>query len=51
MIDPEGIEYLCSDLEVEHTDVRILMLAWKMQAEKQGYFTLVIKRALLHGTV
>ncbi|KAK1434026.1 hypothetical protein QVD17_10944 [Tagetes erecta] len=40
MIDPEGIEYLCSDLEVEHTDVRILMLAWKMQAEKQGYFTL-----------
>ncbi|GJU91016.1 retrovirus-related pol polyprotein LINE-1 [Tanacetum coccineum] len=40
MIDPEGIEYLCSDLEVEHTDVRILMLAWKMQSEKQGYFTL-----------
>ncbi|KAK1422428.1 hypothetical protein QVD17_25538 [Tagetes erecta] len=40
MIDPEGIEHLCSDLEVEHTDVRILMLAWKMQAEKQGYFTL-----------
>ncbi|KAL0429746.1 UNVERIFIED_CONTAM: DCN1-like protein 4 [Sesamum radiatum] len=40
MIDPEGIESLCSDLEVDHTDVRILMLAWKMQAEKQGYFTL-----------
>nr|GMD10561.1 DCN1-like protein 4 [Ipomoea batatas] len=37
---PEGIESLCSDLEVDHTDVRILMLAWKMQAEKQGYFTL-----------
>ncbi|KAF5931588.1 hypothetical protein HYC85_027759 [Camellia sinensis] len=37
---PEGIEALCSDLEVDHTDVRILMLAWKMQAEKQGYFTL-----------
>lgn len=40
MIDPEGIESLCSDLEVDHTDVRILMFAWKMQAEKQGYFTL-----------
>ncbi|XP_019170375.1 PREDICTED: DCN1-like protein 4 isoform X2 [Ipomoea nil] len=35
VIDPEGIESLCSDLEVDHTDVRILMLAWKMQAEKQ----------------
>ncbi|GFZ04034.1 defective in cullin neddylation protein [Actinidia rufa] len=39
MIEPEGIETLCSDLEVEHTDVRILMLAWKMKAEKQAYFT------------
>nr|XP_027069908.1 DCN1-like protein 4 isoform X2 [Coffea arabica] len=39
MIDPEGIEALCSDLQVDHTDVRILMLAWKMKAEKQGYFT------------
>lgn len=40
MIDPEGIEALCSDLDVDHTDVRILMLAWKMRGEKQGYFTL-----------
>ncbi|ONK70412.1 uncharacterized protein A4U43_C05F33440 [Asparagus officinalis] len=40
MIDPEGIESFCSDVEVDHTDVRILMLAWKMKAEKQGYFTL-----------
>ncbi|KAF5453276.1 hypothetical protein F2P56_028190 [Juglans regia] len=40
MIDPEGIETLCSDMEVDHTDVRILMLAWKMKAEKQGYFIL-----------
>ncbi|XP_059641386.1 uncharacterized protein LOC132283459 isoform X2 [Cornus florida] len=40
MIDPEGIESLCSDLEVDYTDVRILMFAWKMNAEKQGYFTL-----------
>ncbi|KAL3639824.1 hypothetical protein CASFOL_014792 [Castilleja foliolosa] len=39
MIEPDGIEALCSDLNVDHTDVRVLMLAWKMQAEKQGYFT------------
>lgn len=25
---PEGVEKLCSDLNVEHTDVRVLMLAW-----------------------
>ncbi|KAJ3677290.1 hypothetical protein LUZ60_003014 [Juncus effusus] len=40
MIEPEGIMKLCSHLEVDHTDVRILMLAWKMRAEKQGFFTL-----------
>ncbi|XP_048440524.1 DCN1-like protein 5 isoform X1 [Pyrus x bretschneideri] len=39
MIDPTGIEALCSDLKVDHTDVRILMLAWKMRAAKQGYFS------------
>ncbi|KAK6127883.1 hypothetical protein DH2020_038391 [Rehmannia glutinosa] len=49
MIDPEGIESLCSDLEVDHTDVRVLMLAWKMQAEKQGYFTLDEWRSGLKG--
>ncbi|RZB41286.1 DCN1-like protein 4 isoform B [Glycine soja] len=40
LIDPEGIETLCADMEVDHTDVRVLMLAWKMKAEEQGYFTL-----------
>ncbi|WJX95981.1 hypothetical protein P8452_77239 [Trifolium repens] len=39
MIDPDGIEALCKDVKVDHTDVRILILAWKMKAEKQGYFT------------
>ncbi|CAN7134196.1 unnamed protein product [Brassica rapa subsp. narinosa] len=39
LIDPQGIELLCSDLDVSRTDIRILMLAWKMKAEKQGYFT------------
>nr|XP_043608640.1 DCN1-like protein 5 [Erigeron canadensis] len=40
MIGPEGIERLSSDLGIDYTDVRMLMLAWKMQAEKQGFFTL-----------
>ncbi|KAM7472957.1 hypothetical protein LguiA_011140 [Lonicera macranthoides] len=39
VIDPEGIEALCSHVGVDHTDVKMLMLAWKMKAEKQGYFT------------
>ncbi|KAJ4846784.1 hypothetical protein Tsubulata_014097 [Turnera subulata] len=39
VIDPEGIEALCLDMKVEVTDVRILMLAWKLNAQKQGYFT------------
>lgn len=28
LFSPEGIEALCSDLGVDHTDVRMLMLAW-----------------------
>ncbi|XVF48467.1 hypothetical protein PTKIN_Ptkin03bG0192500 [Pterospermum kingtungense] len=39
LIDPDGIEALCSDLRVDYTDVRILMLAWKLKAKRQGYFT------------
>ncbi|CAH8356264.1 unnamed protein product [Eruca vesicaria subsp. sativa] len=39
VIDPEGIEKLCSSLKVPHTDIRILMLAWRMKAARQGYFT------------
>ncbi|KAK4257518.1 hypothetical protein QN277_007095 [Acacia crassicarpa] len=38
-IDPAGIELLCSDLRVPHTDIKILMLAWTMRSEKQGYFS------------
>ncbi|XP_022642134.1 DCN1-like protein 4 isoform X2 [Vigna radiata var. radiata] len=40
LVSPEGIETLCAAMEVNHTDVRVLMLAWKMKAEEQGYFTL-----------
>ncbi|KAE8693620.1 Calcineurin-like metallo-phosphoesterase superfamily protein isoform 1 [Hibiscus syriacus] len=36
---PDGIEALCSDLGVDDTDVRILMLAWKLKAAKQGFFS------------
>ncbi|OWM69583.1 hypothetical protein CDL15_Pgr014044 [Punica granatum] len=36
-------------MEVDHTDVRILILAWKMQAERQGYFTLDEWRRGLKG--
>ncbi|CAK8563543.1 unnamed protein product [Lathyrus sativus] len=39
LIDPDGIEALCKDVNVDHTDVRMLILAWKLKAEKQGYFT------------
>ncbi|MED6180837.1 hypothetical protein PIB30_013920 [Stylosanthes scabra] len=39
LIDPEGIEALCKDVNVDHTDVRMLIFAWKMKAEKQGYFS------------
>ncbi|KAL5839926.1 hypothetical protein ACOSQ4_012534 [Xanthoceras sorbifolium] len=39
LIDPDGIMALCKDLKMEHTDIRILMLAWKLKAAKLGYFT------------
>ncbi|XP_058759432.1 uncharacterized protein LOC131633026 isoform X1 [Vicia villosa] len=39
LIDPDGIEALCKDVNVDHTDVRMLILAWKLKAEKQGYFS------------
>eukprot|EP00976_Prorocentrum_cordatum_P100320 1192188-Prorocentrum_minimum.AAC.5 len=39
VIGPEGVEKLCADLDVAPSDVRILMLAFKMNAAKMGYFT------------
>uniref|UniRef100_A0A7S0RJ02 Defective in cullin neddylation protein n=1 Tax=Pyramimonas obovata TaxID=1411642 RepID=A0A7S0RJ02_9CHLO len=39
LIGPEGVEKLCADLDVAPSDVRILMLAFKMNAAKMGYFT------------
>jgi DCN1-like protein 4/5 len=39
-IGPDGIEALCQDLGVSPTDIRVLLLAWKLQASRQGYFSL-----------
>ncbi|KAK3260097.1 hypothetical protein CYMTET_30931 [Cymbomonas tetramitiformis] len=38
-IGPDGVEQLCEDLGVPASDVRILMLAWKLRASRMGYFT------------
>ncbi|XP_023007579.1 DCN1-like protein 5 [Cucurbita maxima] len=38
VMDPHGIEKLCTHLEMNHLDVKILLLAWKMKAKKQGFF-------------
>jgi len=38
-IGPEGIFELCNDMKLEPTDVRLLILAWKLGAEQQGYFS------------
>eukprot|EP00245_Coleochaete_scutata_P013975 TRINITY_DN5826_c0_g1_i1.p1 TRINITY_DN5826_c0_g1~~TRINITY_DN5826_c0_g1_i1.p1 ORF type:complete len:220 (+),score=58.85 TRINITY_DN5826_c0_g1_i1:167-826(+) len=38
-IGPSGVENLCQDLGIDTSDVRILLLAWKLQASRQGYFT------------
>ena len=38
-IDPSGIEKLCAGLEVEPTDVLVLVLAWQLGAAQMGYFS------------
>lgn len=39
VIGPEGVEKLCKDLKVDPTDRLVLLLAWKMGAQKMGYFS------------
>ncbi|XP_027338395.1 DCN1-like protein 5 [Abrus precatorius] len=39
MIEPAGIEALCKDLNVHYADIRILIFAWKMKAETQGFIS------------
>jgi len=41
LIGPEGVEKLCADIDVAPSDVRLLMLAFRMNAAKMGYFTAV----------
>jgi len=38
-IGPEGIMNLCEQMRIEPTDVRLLILAWQLKAEVQGYFS------------
>lgn len=40
VIEAEGVESICTYLGMDPSDIRILMLAWKMGSAKQGYFTL-----------
>lgn len=38
-IGPEGTEKLCTDLGLDPADRKILLLAWKMGAQRMGYFS------------
>jgi DCN1-like protein 4/5 len=40
-IGPEGIMKLCEHMAIEPTDVRLLVLAWQLRAQEQGYFSRV----------
>eukprot|EP00271_Cylindrocystis_brebissonii_P018491 TRINITY_DN525_c0_g1_i1.p1 TRINITY_DN525_c0_g1~~TRINITY_DN525_c0_g1_i1.p1 ORF type:complete len:232 (-),score=46.72 TRINITY_DN525_c0_g1_i1:534-1229(-) len=38
-IGPEGVERLCADLKTDPADVKVLLLAWKLEAKQMGYFS------------
>ncbi|CAL8462542.1 g2075 [Coccomyxa elongata] len=38
-IGPEGVEKLCSDLKVDPSSRQVLLLSWKMEAQRMGYFS------------
>ncbi|KAK9832136.1 hypothetical protein WJX74_000315 [Apatococcus lobatus] len=38
-IGPEGVERLCQDLGVDPADRKVLILAWKLGAQRMGYFS------------
>uniref|UniRef100_A0A3Q2CF82 DCN1-like protein n=1 Tax=Cyprinodon variegatus TaxID=28743 RepID=A0A3Q2CF82_CYPVA len=40
VVGPEGIEKFCEDIGVEPENVVMLVLAWKLDAQSMGYFTL-----------
>lgn len=37
---PEGIEKLCIDIGVDPENVAMLVIAWKMNARRMGFFTM-----------
>ncbi|XP_063129408.1 DCN1-like protein 4 isoform X5 [Rattus norvegicus] len=39
-VGPEGMEKFCEDIGVEPENVVMLVLAWKLDAQNMGYFTL-----------
>ncbi|KAJ1415825.1 Potentiating neddylation domain [Sesbania bispinosa] len=41
LIGPEGMENLCRDLHVDSADIRMVILAWLMRAEKKGFISKV----------
>ncbi|KAJ3030245.1 DCN1-like protein 4 [Rhizophlyctis rosea] len=45
-IGPDGLTKLCEDVGISLEGIEILVLAWKLQADKMGYFT---KAEWLHG--
>ena len=50
-IGPEGIMKLCEHMAIEPTDVRLLVLAWQLRAQEQGYFSrvfLLINKSYVH---
>jgi hypothetical protein len=36
---PEGVEMLCADLELDPSDVLVLVFAWQLEASRMGYFS------------
>ncbi|TSN30183.1 DCN1-like protein 4 [Bagarius yarrelli] len=40
VVGPEGMEKFCEDIGVEPENVVMLVLAWKLNAQSMGYFTL-----------
>lgn len=38
-IEPDGIERFCADINVDPSDRKVLLLAWKMRAKRMGYFS------------
>lgn len=37
-VGPEGIERFCKDLGVEPENIAMLVIAWKMDAKRMGFF-------------